>query len=334
MPTLRNSQERTILLTVAAASGAIRVSPPGAGQNPARRKFGASLLFEIFLMHSPALVAVCPKLRGVSVRRGLSLVEMMASLVITLIVMAATVQLFGTVTNAINFGRTGLETNDRVRSMAQRLRKDIDGLTCDTIPWQRPEAASGYLEIVKGPNTSRDALPTSSNLTTPGATLLGYTQDVLFLTSRSKDLPFIGRTNLGGTTTTVESQVAEIVWFMSQSLNSQGQPTVPPTYTLYRRVFLVRPDVNPSSQAASTYFDNNDISAHVGPDNAHGWQLTGRFMLSRKSIWPPVERTVPDIDISARTVSVRRSTLWRRCGFNERPQLRHQGLGSAGTAPF
>jgi hypothetical protein len=252
------------------------------------RSLGASPLFQ-----------QADKVRGLSVRRGLSLVELMASLVITLIVMAATVQLFGTVTNAINFGRAGLETNDRVRSMAQRLRKDINGLTCDTIPWQKPEAASGYLEIVKGP--SRDSQPTGANLTTPGATLLGYTQDVLFLTSRSKDLPFVGRTNLGGTSSTIESQVAEIVWFMSQSLNSQGQPTVPPTYTLYRRVFLVRPDVNPSSQAASTYFDNNDISAHVDSttrmvgnsladlcyrENRYGHQSNAPFLISTSALVP------------------------------------------------
>ena len=74
-------------------------------------------------MHSPASLVFCPKVRGMSVRRGLSLVEMLASLVITLIVMAATVQLFGTVTNAINFGRAGLETNDRVRSVVQTLAK-------------------------------------------------------------------------------------------------------------------------------------------------------------------------------------------------------------------
>ena len=74
-----------------------------------------------------------------SVRRGLSLVEMLASLVITLIVMAATVQLFGTVTNAINFGRAGLETNDRVRSVVQKLRTDVRNVTCDTIPGKSPK---------------------------------------------------------------------------------------------------------------------------------------------------------------------------------------------------
>jgi hypothetical protein len=227
--------------------------------------------------------------RSGTARRGLSLVELMASLVITLIVMGATVQLFGTVSNAINFGRAGLETNDRVRSAVQRLRTDLRGLTCDTLPWQRPEAASGYLEIVKGPG--RDSLPAASN------TLLGYTQDVLMLTSRSKDLPFEGRyPSANGSTT--ESQVAEVVWFMQPTLNSLGVAPVPPTYTLYRRVFLVRPDVGPLS--TSNFYDTYDISAHAAGgqmvpnsladlcyrENRYGHSSTAPFLIQTASMAP------------------------------------------------
>ena len=104
---------------------------------------------------------------------------------------------------------------------------------------------------MKGPSRSRH--PTDAASTTPGATLLGYTQDALFLTSHSKDLPFVGRApstiTVNGTQVatngTIESQVAEVVWFMQPSVNSQNQATVPATFTLYRRFFLVRPDIGP-----------------------------------------------------------------------------------------
>jgi hypothetical protein len=76
------------------------------------------------------------------------------------------------------------------------------------------------------------------------------------LTTRSRDLPFVGRFN----GSTAESQVAEVAWFMQPSVNSQGQATVPATFTLYRRVFLVRPDLAPMS--TSNFYDTYDISAH------------------------------------------------------------------------
>ncbi len=279
-------------------------------------------------MHSPALIVFCPKVRGMSARRGLSLVEMLASLVITLIVMAATVQLFGTVTNAINFGRAGLETNDRVRSVVQKLRTDVRNVTCDTIPWQKPEAASGYLEIVKGP--SRDTLPTNSNLTTPGATLLGYTQDVLFLTSRSKDLPFVGRApttiTVNGTQVatngTIESQVAEVVWFMQPSVNSQNQATVPPTYTLYRRFFLVRPDIGPINSTGSSFYDSYDLSAHL---NGSGQMVANSLadLCYRENRYGHLTSPAPFLIQSAALApfSSLRSTLWRRRGADKRPEL-------------
>ena len=211
-------------------------------------------------------------------RGGFSLIEMLASLVITLIVMGATVQLFGTVGSAINNGRAGLEQNDRVRSAQQVLRNDLLGHTCDTLVWQRPEAASGYFEIVKGPpGTGRDTSPSNYNSSTfpngpnqPGALLTGYTQDALFLTVRSRGLPFIGRATINGNATTIESQVAEVVWFMQPTMNPlTNQPvTYPPTYTLYRRLLLVRPDLGPLP--ANNFYDTYDVSAHVNNINGTG----------------------------------------------------------------
>ena len=158
-PPYRSRVVRTTISTPPAASGAIGGVAARRGPNFRRDKSSGLASLRDLLMDLPALVTsvTAKDLWRCHARRGLSLVELLASLVITLIVMAATVQLFGTVSNAINFGRAGLETNDRVRSVVKRLRTDFAGLTCDTIPWQRPETASGYLEILKGPG--RDSVP-------------------------------------------------------------------------------------------------------------------------------------------------------------------------------
>src|SRR5580658_6117891 len=105
-------------------------------------------------------------------RRGLSVIELLAATVISLIVMGATVQLFGTVGAQISNGRSNIELGDRVRSAIERLRRDLRGITADMRTWNRPEDASGYFEIIKGLPTywDKNASPVSAD-TTAGATL-------------------------------------------------------------------------------------------------------------------------------------------------------------------
>jgi hypothetical protein len=248
-------------------------------------------------------------------RRGLSVVELLAATVISLIVMGATVQLFGTVGNQISNGRSNIELGDRIRTAVERLRKDLRGHTADTLTWNRPEDASGYLEIVKGPaiywdqnawkqwvpmSGQNQTAPTSVStaVTTAGSTLAGYTKDMLFFTSRSRDQPFVGRVvNASGQNMTVESQVAEVAWYLQPTnLGTPQNPvaTTPPTYTLYRRQMLVLPGLatigpnaiatgTPPSIPANRYYDSYsgstsipsgtvplcDISAH--PDGVNTW---------------------------------------------------------------
>jgi hypothetical protein len=175
-------------------------------------------------------------------RRGLSLMELLVATTISIMLMAATVTLFGVVGDKVNAGRAMIETGDRLRATRNRLSADLRGATASFLPWEQASSGSGYFEIVKGPApNNRDANPIS--------TLLGYTQDVLMLTTRSRDVPFTGRF-IG---TTIESQVAEVVWFMQPTYNAQGQQqfimdasgtTRIPTFTLYRRQFLVCPVVH------------------------------------------------------------------------------------------
>jgi hypothetical protein len=145
------------------------------------------------------------------------------------------------------------------------------------LPWEQPSSGSGYFEIIKGPpvDTKRGTFNRDANAT---STLVGYTQDVLMFTTRSRDVPFTGRflnqTSTSSNLTTIEAQVAEVVWYMLPTYNAQGQPqyldlgTKTPIYTLYRRQFLVYPSPVPARAPAGTahpllwFYDIYDISAH------------------------------------------------------------------------
>ena len=236
-------------------------------------------------------------------RRGLSVIELLAATVISLIVMGATVQLFGTVGAQISNGRSNIELGDRVRTAVERFRRDLAGVTVDMRTWTRPEEASGYFEIVKGLQSNWDKnVSPSSAVSTPGATLTGYTADGLFFTTRTRDLPFVGRCqNTSGQNITLESQVAEVAWFMQPTLNASGTATIPPTYTLYRRQMLVLPGVGTtvatgtppaipaSSPTGQSFYDSYggvpsgtvplcDISAH--PDGSNQWPGTTMILNS------------------------------------------------------
>jgi type II secretory pathway component PulJ len=225
-----------------------------------------------------------------TLRRGLSLMELLIATTISIMLMAATVTLFGVVGDKVNAGRAMIETGDRLRATRNRLSADLRGATVSFLPWEQASSGSGYFEVLKGPPVDTSNPPTSNTynvgsasvaVASPNAkpfnrdanassTLVGYTQDVLMLTTRSRDVPFTGRAG----STTIESQVAEVVWYVQPTFNAQGQ--LQPTYTLYRRQFLVCPVVNnqasvqlqpPAPSAANpnptkTYYDNFDISSH------------------------------------------------------------------------
>ncbi len=206
-----------------------------------------------------------------TLRRGLSLMELLIATTISIMLMAATVTLFGVVGDKVNAGRAMIETGDRLRATRNRLSADLRGATVSFVTWEQPSAASGCFEIVKGPApNNRDANPNS--------TLVGYTQDVLMLTTRSRDVPFTGRflNPSSGSLTTIESQVAEVTWYMQPTFNAQGQQQFivdaqgnkSPLSTLYRRQFLVIPSPVPATPPTGTlhpllwFYDNYDISAH------------------------------------------------------------------------
>ena len=199
--------------------------------------------------------------RCVRVTRGLTLVEMLVAMTLTLLLMGAVAQIFGMLGQGVNGSRSVAELGSRMRSTAYRLRQDLAGMTVDPKPPVRPDANSGYLEIIEGPETdqitylSGQAFDKSSGSNATGKwvgtsqpyqgivgsddRLVGDVDDVLLFTTRSTSDMFAGRadsrnTNLVGTT--LKSPLAEVIWFCRPTVNTSD----PQTYTLYRRQRLIK----------------------------------------------------------------------------------------------
>lgn len=91
-----------------------------------------------------------------SARRGLTLVEMLVGMAITLVMMAAVVTLFANVSGSVRNRRASAELSGQLRLARARLSRDLAGATCVPTPSQdpnqatRPAEAVGYLEIIEG----------------------------------------------------------------------------------------------------------------------------------------------------------------------------------------
>ncbi len=171
------------------------------------------------------------RLRPRAAARGFTLIEMLVATTLTLIMMAALVTIFGMVGDSVSNSRATLEMSERLRAAEATLQRDLSGITVTMHPPRRPEANEGYFEYIEGPIgvvAGADPEPVNSDLAAPNNadTTVGDFDDILMFTTRSRDTPFVGKCGAN----TVESQVAEIAWFV------RGR-------TLYRRVLLVAPQV-------------------------------------------------------------------------------------------
>jgi prepilin-type N-terminal cleavage/methylation domain-containing protein len=159
------------------------------------------------------------------VRDGVTLIELMVALAITLIMMTAVITLFANLSGTVSDSRALIEISERLRATRNRLQLDLAGHTASTIPPLRPEDGEGYLEIIEGPNTdawsafynaagattqlSGNSVPNAANnqlieysgfanpsLGAPAYSttndIMGDTDDVLMLTVRSQGEPFVG----------------------------------------------------------------------------------------------------------------------------------------------
>lgn len=228
--------------------------------------------------------------RNMRQRGGVTLIEMLVAMAISLIMMAAVANLFAVVGSSVSTSRALINLSEQLRNARNLLQNDLAGITAPTVPPLRPENGDGYLEIFEGITTD---FTNFGNTGGPGGfgavgiavdTLTGDPDDVLMFTTRSKTgQPFVGKvwnTNLTPNAfSTVESQNAEVVWFAVQ--NGRTIPitdvngNIPKTglttitlYTLYRRMLLVAPEYNntliftTANSGTSPFFYANDLSAH------------------------------------------------------------------------
>ncbi len=216
-----------------------------------------------------------PHPRVPSVRRGMTLVEMLVATTMTLIIMGVVAQLFGMMGQGLTGSRNVLDLDAQLRGVAHTLRTDLAGLTVDTLPPVAPEKDSGYLEIIEGPVSDLSAF-----LAGNPTTLSADWDDVLMFTTRSFGDPFIGQgsVNVFGQTrpqspyAELRSQYAEVAWFCRQSPASQQVVPGTTLYTLHRRQLLVLPYVglgafdgggNRVTAPVAMFQADNDLSVHA-----------------------------------------------------------------------
>ena len=154
---------------------------------------------------------------NVASMRGMTLVEMLVALTVTLIMMGAVITVFGFIGEQVTDSRSIIETNDRLRSAAHRLREDLSSVTAEMMPPLRPESGSGYFEIIEGPHSAVIRRRNGNFDPAIGRMITGDFDDALFFTIRSSGEPFRGKY---GTTDSYESPTAEVAWYLR---NTPGQ---------------------------------------------------------------------------------------------------------------
>lgn len=168
----------------------------------------------------------------IAIRLGVTLVELLVAMAITLMLMFAVVEVFAWVGSSIDGGKATIEMSGQLRSVSQRLQNDLDNITARTVPWIHPNEANGYFEYIEGLERDRDYIAATHQ---QFGNLVGDNDDVLAFTVRNPTRPFVGRFNGA----LIESEVAEVVWWVATVQDANGNPV----RMLYRRQFLVRPEL-------------------------------------------------------------------------------------------
>ena len=201
-------------------------------------------------------------------RRGLTLIEIMIALTMTLIVLGAMMQAFQYASGQMQMGRATMELANRLRSAEELLRSDLSNLTVEPRPYTGNTNPNGYLEIIDG--TMRDKT-NAAGLNS----YLGDVDDVIAMTVRSDGQFFRGRHIPDNTTSSkvIESSIAEVLWYTTfVDRNSDQLIELTESVKVHRRIMLIRPDLGPwenlTSAQVTTLMQNNDISCRIVFDQA------------------------------------------------------------------
>lgn len=201
-----------------------------------------------------------------STRLGFTLIEVMIAISITLLILLAMMQAFTVASKDISQGRNRVILAERMESVTDMIRSDLEQLSLNVEPIVSGKNDVGYFEYVDG--AFRDM--TFSQIEANSA--MGDFDDILAFTVRSTGQPFRGRygvyidpdgsSNSGDEyveSTIIESMEAEVIYFTVRTdpgMNAiqrridgsffagEGQANYGDQIRLYRRVLLVRPDLD------------------------------------------------------------------------------------------
>lgn len=198
-----------------------------------------------------------------SARGGLSLIEVLIGMVMTLIVLGVMISVFASSSAEMATARGMVAMHNQLRVCSELMRSDLERVTVDVRPAAVEAPAAGYFEYIEGPMRDSTRIGSLQNS-------LGDYDDAICLTVRSDGVPFRGRWVDPATnqTSMIESNVAEIIWFTDfddRNLNVQVDPDE--RIAVYRRVLLVRPDLPVRAEATGNaildrrlFFLRNDVS--------------------------------------------------------------------------
>ncbi len=243
-------------------------------------------------------------------RRGLTLVEMLVAMTLSLMLVLAVTQVFQLIGDNVLASRAVLEMSGQMRGAADRLQKDLDGLTVPVLPWPDTASGAGYFEIHEGPVWDMGLgvydVPLTNNLiySNPNSGMessFGDFDDILMFTSRSTGNAFVGQ--ILGTIdftnpdlprliynptqrTTIESQYAEVIWFTRfNDANGNGLPE-PGEVTLHRRTLLIIPNLDLTHPTVETLSPGQFYAA---------FDLSVRMTSPGGGSWPKIANSLEDL---------------------------------------
>lgn len=201
-------------------------------------------------------------------RSGLSLVEILIAMAMTLIILGAMMSAFSYGSAEMQKGRASIELNNRLISAEEQLRRDLDRITVELKPYHSlPTLPKGFVEIVDGPETDYDPRYDATFTHGGNELLFGDRDDYFGCTIKSDGKAFRGRNG----NNTVESHLAEVAWFTIDTPNVPNVPGSAPGRMVCRRQLLILPSLGvlltaPSAIEINDFFAQNDISARLDPN--------------------------------------------------------------------
>jgi len=211
-----------------------------------------------------------------STRSGLTLIEIMVALTMTLIVLGAMMSAFRFAGEKMQLGRSVMEMANRLRTAEELLRSDLANLTIDPRPYTASTSPNGFFEYIEG---AGDDSSGNASLSWGGAAnnYVGDIDDVIGMTVRSPDGRKFRGTVLGAVQ---ESTMAEVWYFpFVNEKNVDGVIDLDDSVKLHRRALLIRPDLYSASGGrigssgrslanVQRFVRNNDLSVRVIADDA------------------------------------------------------------------